>query len=129
MHRPAPSFSKTIEPEKFDKMGDVGILTKVTIFNLLTNFNQFVNLFMITLNIHIHIDAFTDLLLSFTFPLYLMQTKPHIAFLILPINCLLDRAAKLLMKMEDRKQMSTLKEELSSMILITIPFLIETIPS
>ena len=49
--------------------------------------------------------------------------------LILPINCLLDREAKLLMKMEDRKQMSTLKEELSSMILITIPLPIETIPS
>ena len=84
---------------------------------------------MITLKIHIHIDAFTDLLLPFTFPFYLMQAKPHIAFLILPINCLLDREAKLLMKMEDRKQMSTLKEELSSMILITIPLLIETIPS
>ena len=82
---------------------------------------------MITLKILFHIDAFTDLLLPFTFPLYLMQTKPHI--LILPINCLLDREAKLLMKMEDRKQMSTLKEELSSMILITIPLPIETIPS
>ena len=82
---------------------------------------------MITLKILFHIDAFTDLLLPFTFPLYLMQTKPHI--LILPINCLLDREAKLLMKMEDRKQMSTLKEELSSMILITTPLPIETIPS